>query len=785
MANKKKKSGGGTANNSGSGQQQPKISPQEQLRNEYREKQEEAGGSPSRRPSPGFLFSASQLADGKMPSSKEDGSGEEKEVTLPPMRGAKTSGVTDRHPQLMTKEVYMAKQNSVFKELSGYSSWKQLSEEQKNKDREDTYLTKITEYVIAGLDESIYNEFLEQRYIMDEVEYAGQEALSIVADDESNHYRLHRLIKDFAVLKAQVSRLELEFVKMRKARIAAETEVTDIRSYYQKEMIKRIKLEELCRCLNRKVVSYEKKSKDRSQQQAIVSVDGEGNSNSSEAIDQWESTISRLVGSLSDPSSDKRSVKDKTRELKNALKLFFKQYKACEDYYRHRVSMKNLEIQVYLARLEKYKQTYEREAKRAQLLSEQVEISAKTENELRERVMKCEEKLAESSDLIDQSQDMFDKVKSHMLAMKENQSLRDEVAELKKQLVQERKEKEFYKSRASSQDAPPQKSPPAASSTPKTTASTSKSNASAAAAPKSAGNTPSKSNNNNGSSPKRGQAHPNGDKKMNGGVSSRAEESNRKYANEFPRAARTDDMSQIYRPGDRIIRKGFKGTVVDPVHPVNIKPGSTVIELGDEAGDIVPATYDTFTDDAHKAWFKDSLLSAQEYHDAKQDNQHHHPSEDDDDEEDDEEYSESEEGDSEYDSNGEYDPDISDHREFDPRVANQFLEGSIDRLGKAEQEDDDKTGINTVDFFKEFFGFDITGKSFSEILNTYAKHSAADCKETSCPIHSQDSKRIKPWNDLMREFQNHSSQGPKSSDGSKLIHNKPVFGPERPPDMLK
>ncbi|KAA8898274.1 hypothetical protein TRICI_006592 [Trichomonascus ciferrii] len=760
MANKKKKSGGVAANNSGGGQQQQQqeTSPQEQLRNEYREKKmEEAGGSPSRRPSPGFLFSASQLADGKMPSSKEDGTGEEKEVTLPPMRGAKTSSITDRHPQLMSKEVYMAKQNSVFKDLSGYSSWKQLSEEQKNKDREDTYLTKITEYVIAGLDESIYNEFLEQRYIMDEVEYAGQEALSIVADDEQTHCRLQRLITDFATLKAQVSRLELEFVKMRKARIAAETEVTDIRSYYQKEMIKRIKLEELCRCLNRKVVSYEKKAKDRSQQRAISSVDGDGSSHSAEAIDQWESTISRLISSLSDPSSDKRSVKDKTRELKNALKLFFKQYKACEDYYRHRVSMKNLEIQVYLARLEKYKQTYEREAKRAQLLSEQVEISAKTENELRTRVMQCEEKLAESSDLIDQSQGMFDKVKNHMLAMKENQSLRDEVAELKKQLVQERKEKEFYKSRANT---------PAAS-TPK-------------AAPS--------SNHNNGTSPKKGQSQPNGDKKMNGGVS-RAEESNRKYANEYPRAARTDDMSRIYRPGDRIIRKGFKGTVVDPVHPVNIKPGSTVVELGDEVGDIVPATYETFSNDAHKAWFKDSLLSAQEYHEAKRDSQRQHRHSEDDDEEDEEGYSESEE----YDEGSEY--DSTEERgqlhcplflpEFDPRVANQFLEGSIDRLGRAEQEDDDKTGMSTVDYFKEFFGFDITGKSFSEILNTYSKRSAGACKESNCPIHSQDSKVTKTWNDLMLEFQNHSDQGPKSSNGSRLIRNRPVFGPERPPDMLK
>lgn len=753
MPNKKKKNGG-AANNSSAGLQQKDISPQEQLRNEYREKQEETGASPSKRPSPGFLFCASQLADGKMPSSKEDGSGsgEEKEIALPPMRGAKTSSVTDRHPQLMTKEVYMAKQNSVFKELSGYSSWKQLSEVQKSKDREDTYLTKITEYVIAGLDESIYNEFLEQRYIMDEVEYAGQEALSIVADEAPNQDRLKRLVKDFAALKAQVSRLELEFVKMRKARIAAETEVTDIRSYYQKEMIKRIKLEELCRCLNRKVTSYEKKSKERSQNQAVVSGDGES-SHSSEAIDQWERTISRLIGTLSDPSSDKRSVKDKTRELKGALKLFFKQYKACEDYYRHRVSMKNLEIQVYLARLEKYKQTYEREAKRAQLLSEQVEISAKTENQLRERVMQCEEKLSESSGLIDQSQDMLDKVKNHMLAMKENQSLRDEVTELKKQLVQERRAKEYFKNLAE---------PKSGSSAPKPETSTPIS--------------------------KKSPQKPNGDKKMNGGVNSPAEESNWKHANEFPRAARTDDMSKIYRPGDRIIRKGFRGTVVDPTHPVHIKPGSTVVELGDEAGDIVPATYETFSNEAHKAWFKDSLLSAQEYHESKRTNEQQTPRKPDSEESESE--SEGEDEESEYDDYRELHTTYKEGhltvipREFDPRVTNQFLEGSIDRLGKAEQDDDDKTGVNTVDFFKELFGFDITGKSFSEILKAYAKHSAADCTEAKCPIHTKDSELSTTWEDLMMEFQSHSYQGPTSTHGS-LVHSKPVFGPERPPDMRK
>lgn len=726
-----------------------------------------------KRPAPGFLFCASQLADGSFPftnggdKNKDNRKSSPKlneAPSLPPMKGSDTSFITSEHPQLMPKEVYMAKQHSIFQELSGYNGWKEFKQGEKERDDKDPYLTKITEYVIAGLDESIYNEFLEQRYIMDEVEYAGQEALCIVADDFENHIRLRELLYNYTNLKAQASRLELEFVKMRKARLAAENEVTEVRNDYQTERIKRIKLEELCRYLNRKVVIFEtfigNAAKDRKnleqqlqqlqrevkelqeqQQQKqtppppgpveekIKRLKGQDREDflTESAINHWDMQMQRIMSSLKSAEPEEL---DK-QELYSTLSFFLDHYKAREDYASHQIKMKNLENQVYLARAEKYKQSSERESKKARILGEQFEVSAKSEYDLRKRLMEYEEKLKDAKKLFETSGDTFASVRS---SVKENQSLKDEVADLQRQLADERKEKEtlegkvnFLRKQVKANEAELERK--------------GRSNGSSSAA-----------------APVKDHHH------------------------DLPEPIlKKSPTSNIYKPGMVFRRKGLRGLVVDQStrRSIDQKGGGVVLAFADEEDRRVMVDI-SGSDSAH--WF-DTPVSTPYYrqlHALKAQYKREHPS------------SESESDEEDYISDGD-DDDDDDELQYDelldmssgidnPRVITQFLEGSIHRIA----DDSDTLCMNgeakTRDFFQSCFGFDITGMSFPEVLEKFS-HNETDCHMSQCPIHSNKAPLRRDWNNLMNEFSKHSPIGATSNNGAESIQKKPVYGPEKPPNM--
>lgn len=123
------------------------------------------------------------------------------------------------HPAIMPKEVYMAKQNKIFQELTGEANWKQMSDKNLADELKDPSLNSLVEALFAQLDEDVYNEFNEQKHVMDQIEFDTKKALGRLSEYTSDSTRLQFLLSNYGLLKGDLSKLEIEFLRWRRKRL--------------------------------------------------------------------------------------------------------------------------------------------------------------------------------------------------------------------------------------------------------------------------------------------------------------------------------------------------------------------------------------------------------------------------------------------------------------------------------------------------------------------------------------------------------------------------------------
>lgn len=102
---------------------------------------------------------------------------------------------------------------------------------------------------------------------------------------------------------------------------------------------------------------------------------------------------------------------------------------------------------------------------------------------------------------------------------------------------------------------------------------------------------------------------------------------------------------------------------------------------------------------------------------------------------------------------------------------------------------------NPAEFFQKILGFDITSVPVHEWLEHYTH--TKSCTDKGCSIHSQEAKFRQGWSSLLKQVQGIADGSiagppitplprfspPPSNSNGKMINGKRVFGPERPPSM--
>uniref|UniRef100_A0A060T7H5 ARAD1B19074p n=1 Tax=Blastobotrys adeninivorans TaxID=409370 RepID=A0A060T7H5_BLAAD len=764
---------------------------------------------------PGLLFTASQLAGGHVPLSQdEESKGTHKPssndkivnsdirpmsppLDPPPMAGEAIDSDYRDHPALMPKEEYLAKQNKVFQELTGYPSWNEHRAAGVSDDRQDHHLRRITELVVAGLDEEIYNEFREQRFIQDEVEWAGQQALAVGGKDpeETTQEVIANVIRDYQRLKSQVSRLELEFIRMRKARVDIENDRNDAHTSYHRELMRRVKLEQLCRVLHSKVVMYEEGQKrmEQSQEKATTArrasspppsqpqqqprptitdtpKTDKANAQDSTLLQPWLNinsdykkdtlpSMAELIKFVSPDPNEAPSAPDRKSQLKSVLKTFFDQYQTREEYFAQMIKMKQLQIQVWRQRAQKYHQQAMLESKRAKMLSQHIEDAAKLGSDDSPRagfltVMlthlseKIEGMLSENSDV--------EKLKE----------LSQDVALIKRAFEGD------DKTEANGPKSPVPSAAKQRDNKGKQPISTSE--------PESFKQAP----------------QPSVGAQLNAGDNEKAVQELQEKLLEAQAESR--ELKEI--------NKTLHGNIDLQANKIQALSTELSDQLAKQWDVLFEAMYTAVQQENSEEFVnkmkqfmkvakqtnprsasEDSRLEEQGLNEQEpeQESDEQEPSDPEVEESDDESEQESDD-DSDYDSRPDYEPShelsINDDG-TQLMLLKRFLEqmGPDEMTDKPDQERENQLPV--AEIFKRAFGFDITGMTIGQLLREF--ESKTPCNYPSCPFHNENAPLRQSVKDLLSKFDHHEPTGLVDSKSGRPLHanGKPLYGPERPPNL--
>ncbi|KAG9293690.1 hypothetical protein G9A89_019027 [Geosiphon pyriformis] len=284
-------------------------------------------------------------------------------------------------------------------------------------------LTNMIQNKISQLETESSIEDEEEKAIAKAVKKASKEMKDIINSQDDQLDKLDTIQQRYMELFQDMKRLERDHAKMKKRNEQLQKEKDSIKSDLSKANSMKHKLENLCRELQKENKRIKEESK------RLASTEQQKRE---ELSSKFESTIWEIKSKMDEDTDEKKKRAEDNEMLKDKFRSFLEQYELREKHYNCVVRSKDLELQLYEAKLQQQRQLTDQEVVKASSLQEQVNAFAKTETDLRKQLNVYVDKFKAVEETLNKSNELFLTFRKEMEQMtKKTKKLEKENASIK------------------------------------------------------------------------------------------------------------------------------------------------------------------------------------------------------------------------------------------------------------------------------------------------------------------------------------------------------------------
>ncbi|CAJ0749449.1 15789_t:CDS:10, partial [Entrophospora sp. SA101] len=314
-------------------------------------------------------------------------------------------------------QVTVAKRHGVKQSVSSSSP------SSKKKPLDPQELNNMIQNKISQLETESSLEDEEEKAISKAVKKASKEIKEIINSHDDQLEKIDTIQQRYMELFQEMKRLERDYAKMKKRNELLQKEKDSTKNELAKSNSVKHKFENICRELHKenKRIKEESKRLAASEQQKRE-----------ELSSKFENTIWEIKSKMEEDTDEKKKRAEDNEMLKDKFRSFLEQYELREKHFNSVVRSKDLELQLYEAKLHQQKQLTDQEIVKVNSLKEQVENFTKTEVELRKQLSTYVEKFKQVEETLNKSNELFLSFRKEMEQMnKKTKKLEKENATVK------------------------------------------------------------------------------------------------------------------------------------------------------------------------------------------------------------------------------------------------------------------------------------------------------------------------------------------------------------------
>ncbi|CAG8457236.1 1032_t:CDS:10 [Ambispora leptoticha] len=284
-------------------------------------------------------------------------------------------------------------------------------------------LNNMIQNKISQLETESSIEDEEEKAIAKAVKKASKEMKDIINSQDDQFDKLDTIQQRYMELFQDMKRLERDHAKMKKRNEQLQKEKDAVKSDLSKANSMKHKLENLCRELQKENKRIKEESK------RLASTEQQKRE---ELSSKFESTIWEIKSKMDEDTDEKKKRAEDNELLKDKFRSFLEQYELREKHFNCVVRSKDLELQLYEAKLQQQRQITEEEIAKANSLKDQVDAFTKTETELRKQLNVYVDKFKAVEETLNKSNELFLTFRKEMEQMtKKTKKLEKENASIK------------------------------------------------------------------------------------------------------------------------------------------------------------------------------------------------------------------------------------------------------------------------------------------------------------------------------------------------------------------
>ncbi|CAG8780880.1 20625_t:CDS:2, partial [Racocetra persica] len=339
------------------------------------------------------------------------------------------SDVNDKQVSIPSKAVIKASLPKTTSPTSPVNN-KKNGTSSKKKSLDPQELNNMIQNKISQLETESSIEDEEEKSIAKAVKKASKEMKEIINSQNDDQIEKFDTIQQrYMELFQDMKRLERDYAKMKKRNEQLQKEKDAAKSDLSKTSSLKHKLENICRELQKenKRIKEESKRLAASEQQKRE-----------ELSSKFENTIWEIKSKMEEDTDEKKKA------LKDKFRSFLEQYELREKHFNSVVRSKDLELQLYEAKLQQQKQLTEQETVKVNSLKSQVETFTKTEIELRKQLNIYVDKFKQVEETLNKSNELFMTFRKEMEQMtkktkkleKENSAIKGKCDTMNKNILE-------------------------------------------------------------------------------------------------------------------------------------------------------------------------------------------------------------------------------------------------------------------------------------------------------------------------------------------------------------
>ncbi|CAG8569741.1 3639_t:CDS:10 [Funneliformis caledonium] len=296
-------------------------------------------------------------------------------------------------------------------------------------------LNSMIQNKITQLETESSIEDEEEKAFAKAVKKASREMKDIINSHDDQMEKFDTIQQRYMELFQDMKRLERDHAKMKKRNEQLQKEKDAAKSDLSKANSMKHKLENICRELQKE----NKRIKEESKRLAVSE-----QQKREELSSKFENTIWEIKSKMEEDTDEKKKRAEDSELLKDKFRSFLEQYELREKHFDSVVRSKNLELQLYEAKLQQQKQLTDQETIKVNSLKEQVETFTKTEAELRKQLNVYVDKFKQVEETLNKSNDLFLNFRKEMEQMtkktkkleKENSSIKGKCDTMNKNILE-------------------------------------------------------------------------------------------------------------------------------------------------------------------------------------------------------------------------------------------------------------------------------------------------------------------------------------------------------------